>query len=500
MGVRLLVVWTVVGLVLGACGGTSNKPKPTPTLGEQPTCGADECPVACEASARFCFEDQVWRCSIDGESARLVDSCGDLEPCQETGNDAECTCQGDTCDPLPLCTPEARECRDGDVYECDADGAELVLYDDCDETQLQVCDATTLACVSACPGDPACPEPVCKAGDRLCVGNTVHICAPDGTALVFSEDCFDYAHCVDDAPGKGFAYCTQNSCVPSSNVCDGHLAKVCESNGTLPDDGTDCGDEICDAGACKPKICEPLVYLCVDGDVHQCGQLGTRSDISETCPDAAPCAEIAPNVLECRAPPCKPGTTACLANAFGTCASDGQSLSQVTSNCAASNQVCNATPTCVASAVDAAGVAEEVELVGASFVVGNIIDVHSDRLLTKLEVNLLLEAPRDLRFVVFEQKGEQYEVVCSEITANNLGSAFFSSSELSCALEAGKRYVVGVVLMVGEGYHYIDQAPHGGVLSFGTTLGGTANGYATNMFFDLFGNSLYRQRLTTELP
>jgi hypothetical protein len=498
MGVRFLVVWLAVGLALGSCGGTSNKPKPT--LGAQPDCGADECPVACEASARFCFERQLWKCSTDGKSARLLESCADDEVCQENGATAECACEGDDCNPpMPSCTPDARECRDGDVYECDADGSELVLYDDCDEAKLEVCDETTLLCVSACPGDPACPEPVCKPGDRLCVANAVHICQPDGSALVFNEAC-DTANCVDEAPEKGFAYCKPRDCVPGQMFCQDNQVKLCADDGTVPAEGTDCGDEVCLMDACYPKICEPFVSFCFEGDVHVCEGLGVASQVLKPCSDNAPCAEVAPDQFDCRGRPCEPGTTACVGNAFGTCASDGQSLSQVTTNCAASNQVCSATPTCVASAVDGAGLAEEVELVGSSNFYGNMIDVTSNRLLTKLEVNLLLEAPRDLRFVVYEQKDQSFEVKCSEITANNLGSAFFSTTALSCALEAGKRYAVGVVLMVGEGYHYYDAEPHHGALSFGTALGSTSNGYSTTMVFDLYPTNLYRQRLTTELP
>jgi hypothetical protein len=400
---------------------------------------------------------------------------------------------------MPSCTPDARECRDGDVYECDAGGTEVVLYDDCDEAQLEVCDATTLVCMSACPGDPACPELVCKPGDRLCVGNAVHICQPDGAALVFSEAC-DPSNCVDEAPEKGFAYCKPRDCVPGTKLCNNNQVRVCADDGTVPAEGTDCGDDVCVMDACQPKLCEPFANFCFEGDVHVCEGLGVASQELKPCPEQAPCAEIAADQFDCRARPCEPGTTACVGNAFGTCATDGQSLSLVTMNCAASNQVCNATPTCVASAVDAAAVAEEVEPVGSGYFYGNVIDVTSNRLLTKLEVNLLLEAPRDLRFVVYEKKDQSFEVLCSEITANNVGSAFFGTTALSCALEAGKRYAVGVVLVVGEGYHYFDAEPHNGALSFGTALGGTSNMYSATMFFDLYPQSLYRQRLTTELP
>jgi hypothetical protein len=210
MGVRFLVVWSAVGLALAlsACGGTSKKPKAT--LGEQPNCGEDECPVECKAAAQFCFGRQIWRCNADGKSARLLETCAAAEACVQHGVAAACEeeCEGDECE--TACVPEA-----------------LVLYDDCDEAELEVCDETTLACASACPGHPACPEQACKPGDRLCMGDDVHLCQPDGSALVFSESCGDSANCVDDAPGKGFAYCKPNTCVPGQIVCHDNQVKVC---------------------------------------------------------------------------------------------------------------------------------------------------------------------------------------------------------------------------------------------------------------------------------
>jgi hypothetical protein len=125
--------------------------------------------------------------------------------------------------------------------------------------------------------------------------------------------------------------------------------------------------------------------------------------------------------------------------------------------------------------------------------------VHSDRRLTKLESHLMLDQPRDLRWVVYEQQGQQFELICSEITTNHQGSLYFASNELSCLLEAGKRYVLGVALVVGVGYQYYDTVPYSGALSFGNAVGKTNNSYASTMFFDV-SEGLYRQRITTELP
>jgi hypothetical protein len=174
-------------------------------------------------------------------------------------------------------------------------------------------------------------------------------------------------------------------------------------------------------------------------------------------------------------------------------------LSAVTQNCAATELVCNATPTCAASAVDTTGANDNVEAIGVD-VAGNIIDVHSSRRLTKLEANLILDAPRDLRWVVFEQVGaEKYELSCSEVTANNTGSSFFTTSAFDCQLAAGKRYYVGVVIVVGEGNLYLDMPPLTGALSFGKIIGSARASYDTTTYVSV-GESSYRLRLTTVLP
>jgi hypothetical protein len=347
----------------------------------------------------------------------------------------------------------------------------------------------------------ACVEPECIAGHRVCVDNAVYVCNVEGTALVHNEACYDSATCIDESAMMGFAYCKQKACVAGKQICASNVAKVCADDGSIPADGTDCGDDVCQEGACLPKVCEPFERLCVTGqkDVQECGQFGTTTSIWKPCPVGTRCGPLQ-DTVDCVAQPCTPAATACLGNAVGTCAASGESLSAVTQNCAATQLVCNATPTCVASAVDVTGADDNVEYFSASEVMGNIIDVHSSRRLTKLEANLILDAPRDLRWVVFEQVGaEKYELSCSEVTANNTGSSFFTTSAFDCQLAAGKRYYVGVVIVVGEGNLYLDMPPLTGALSFGKIIGSARASYDTTTYVSV-GESSYRLRLTTVLP
>jgi hypothetical protein len=342
-------------------------------------------------------------------------------------------------------------------------------------------------------------EQRCTPGHRVCQDNAVFICSADGLELVLSEECHESAACTDDSLMGGFAYCKSSPCTPGQKLCQGNVVKECTDDGMIAEDGTDCGDDLCDRGECKPRLCELFTFVCVDGDVHVCELQGTATSLSRECPEASPCLAYGPTVADCVPRACEPGMAGCVANQLGTCAADGRSLSQVAQDCASVEQVCSSASACSESATDVVGVAEEVEYFPADYVLGNVIDVHSSRQLTKLETHLLLDAPRDLRFVVFEQSDQAYELACFEITAGNVGSGFFGSSTLSCPLEAGKRYLLGVVILVGEGHHYYDEAPWSASLSFAGVAAGSFNGYGVTTYFDTFG-PVYRQRVTTELP
>lgn len=86
-----------------------------------------------------------------------------------------------------------------------------------------------------------------------------------------------------------------------------------------------------------------------------------------------------------------------------------------------------------------------------------------------------------------------------EITPNNVGSGFFASSPLDFELEAGKRYLLGVGLVVSDGYLYYDAPPWSPGLSFGGALGGGLGGYSPSYQFEPF-DKLYQLRITSELP
>ncbi len=562
---RWQAVWWVVGsgLLLGSCGGTSNKQP-----GQAGSTCLDDCPDSCEPGRKFCHERQVWACDKTGEDATLVESCALEQECTETDGAAQCQgacpaatptcdgdvatlCEGDGSGPEPggedcseagqvceqgqcvdaACVPGEKQCRNDDVMACGATGKSLTLVDDCKVEEAcdpelslcrpRLCEGGALACdqsrVKECNAagtgwiatevdcasqnetcfEGACQEPTCTAAAQLCQDNAVHVCEANGVSLTLVETCQTNYHCQES--GVGFAACYVNQCVAGQPVCDGNILKTCSDDGTFPAKGDDCGDEVCQGATCKPVVCDIDESLCKDGNVYGCPEPGVVTSLLRTCPVDTSCGSLEGGV-ECLARPCTANATACLGNAIGTCAANGQSLGgAAVLNCAGANKVCNAKFECAASAVDTLGLAEEVELVGGGEVAGNVLEVHSNRRLTKLEMNLLLEAPRDLRWVVYEWTGAAFTARVSDITANQNGSGFFSSGVLDYELVAGKRYLLGVSLVVGEGYVYYDGLPWDRELSFANALNSNRYPHDATIGPNYVG-TLYRMRLTTELP
>ncbi len=419
-----------------------------------------------------CQDGDVFLCAADGASFRLLEEC--------TG---ERTCDPDSLScRAPTCEPGTLDCSGSRVTACNDEGAGF------DETGLD-CAAQMQTCIQG-----ECHDIVCKPGTTTCVDNAVYHCQPNQVDQL-PEACPVGTHCQQLA--TDVANCAPNNCVAKEKVCDNGLLKTCSAEGALPATGKDCGDKVCEDGACKPVVCELLKQLCVDGHVHECASPGARTQLIKLCPEGQTCGLLA-DTVQCLATPCAGSSSDCLGNARGTCAVDGMSLSEVAENCAATKLVCDANAACAASAVDTQGKAEEVEQLNQN-VAGNVIDVHSNRRVTKLEANLLLEAPRDLRWIIFEWTGTTFEMQVMEITSNNEGSGFFASSPLDFELKAGKRYLVGVGLVVGDGYLYYDAPPWTPSLSFGGALGGSLGGYSASYQFEPF-EKLYRLRITSELP
>jgi hypothetical protein len=294
--------------------------------------------------------------------------------------------------------------------------------------------------------------------------------------------------------------CQFNQCTPGQLVCDGDYVKTCSAAGSFPPNGSYCGDtKYCENGACKERECEAYTYFCKNDDIYYC-DYNSKPSISQFCLTDSSCKEIEGSVA-CVAVPCAAGETSCLDNQVGTCADDGGSLSSVTEDCGAAGQVCDVGGTCVASVEETLGIAESGENVESTYMMGDAVEMHSSRKLVELQANLVLAAARELRWVIYEQSGNSFVARIDKVVPSQSGSGFFSSGPLSYTLQAGKRYLLAVVVSGGNAVAFYDTAPWNLELSFGTPIGRVATYYSPTVSADYYYQEhLYQMRVTTELP
>lgn len=114
-------------------------------------------------------------------------------------------------------------------------------------------------------------------------------------------------------------------CVPDAAVCDGELARRCNSQGTgMEAGGTDCSEQentACWDGECRPIVCAGIAegeYMCKEAVSQHCLNNGTALQIRE-CSGWQYCDE---STGRCRAR-CTPGDTRCMMGARALCNSDG---------------------------------------------------------------------------------------------------------------------------------------------------------------------------------
>jgi hypothetical protein len=441
-------------------------------------CELGECVMPdCTQGELICYADDVYVCDLTGEGVDLLYDCVEGEIC-----DADLG----LCAAL-ICETGVRSCDQTRVVECNELGTAWDVTDiDCAE-QGELC------------VEGQCEEQQCPPGTSKCVDNTAYVCA-DGLGWDVQEACNSTQHCVEGT-NMSFALCAPSYCVPDAPVCDQNVLKTCSKQGTFPEEGTDCGDEVCSSGACHPVICEPGETTCTDGDVYTCIMPGLQYLITQDCGSGATCATLAEQTT-CVPHACTPAEAACLGNVLGECGDDGLSLASVVEDCALGGNVCDASGVCVASTIDELGSAEDASFVNNGEIVANVIQVHSSRLVTELEANLNLAQPRDLRWVIGIWTGSQYDFLVNQITTGQEGSGFFSSGALDIELEAGNRYVLGVGLVAADGveYVYYDMPSWEAEVSFGTALGGNRGFYSDGYLPDYVEDNLYRIRVTTALP
>ncbi len=433
--------------------------------------------MACSSGMKVCQHDNVYLCAKNGTDVSLLAECQPGEVC-----DAD---KG-ACRPK-VCEIAALGCDGTRVTKCNTFGSAW------DQTGMD-CVADNKICVAG-----ACQKQTCGPGMSFCQDGSVFLCDGSGIGSTLSQYCqAPWAHC--QASGN-YAYCTNYDCQPNQLSCFNNISKTCNPDGTWPATGTDCGDKLCDPsdGICKTKVCEPYTYYCKDGDIHYCDYGGKMGGPIQYCPSGTAC-QVQQGSPDCVPYPCPPGETACLANKVGKCAADGQSLGTVTDDCAAAGSVCGADAKCAKSVVETLGVGEDATTESGGYVLGDVIQVTSARKVTEMQMNLVLASPRELRWVIFEQSGDNFVARIDKVNSNQTGTGFLSSGTMSYTLKVGKTYMFGVAISGGNGIAYFDSAPFNTNASFGGLIGRVDNPYSSTMPAYIDPSLAYQMKITTESP
>lgn len=291
----------------------------------------------CDPQGSFCAADgNVHVCEATGTTGALIQTCENpleqdgaggadnndyFSHCEKQGNTASCVA-----DP---CSKGHKYCDSNRLKTCRDDGTGPV--DDGTDCGIDVC-------VNDYESPAHCAKAVCTPSARFCnESGNVSACSADGTSFYDWQICGDGFYCnVADA------LCEQQQCEPGKAGCNGSVAATCAADGSgWLAGGTDCGatSKICDAGVCKPKVCEPYNYFCGGGNINHCNELGTASTVYETCLASEYCNE---DWLNCFPDQCTGGKPVCVDSTHvATCKADGSGPNGAGTACGA-NKVCDA--------------------------------------------------------------------------------------------------------------------------------------------------------------
>jgi hypothetical protein len=446
------------GNVATTCLNDGSGPKPggTDCGDSKQACYQGKCrDIACIPSSKLCQHDDVYLCGQNGTETTLFADCQANEVCDADAG---------ACRPR-LCDPGKAVCDGTRAVTCNAFGSAW-------QADSQDCAEEGKLCSSG-----ACKKQMCGPSTTFCQDGSVYNCDSTGTQATLSQTCnSQYEHCEAYNSGT-YAYCRYNDCQAGQTLCSGNVIKTCNDDGSLPSTGTTCAsDQYCENAECKDLDCTPGTYMCETGDVYYCNY-NAAPQVVETCYDGTVCKAVGASGATCSPLACSPDASACIGNKIGTCAADGQSLASVSSDCTASSSICTADLKCATTTQDGIGVGENLETLYAGTLIANAVEVTSSRLLTDLQMYLVLPSPRELRWVIYELSGSTYVAKNDSVSSAIAGTGYVGISGLSYPLKAGKRYLFGVVISGGDSVDSLDTAPFSQAISFGTLLGRVSSSY-----------------------
>jgi len=219
-------------------------------------------------------------------------------------------CPGDDAPTCQDCTPGAATCEGNYTVICNGDGkgfrynacgsAQYCLNGACqtracsnlgggscvDTSTLTQCDnngtaQTTVTCGASevCAGG-ACVAAACTDGDVRC-GDPYSVITCTGGAWT-EEVCSGGQICGDDPSGA--KACVAATCTANSARCDGNVSVVCDHTGATESRTTCGGNEVCDSGFCRTKICGEVLTT-PDASADQTSTPDTTGDVPGPEPD-----------------------------------------------------------------------------------------------------------------------------------------------------------------------------------------------------------------------
>lgn len=463
------------------------------TCSQTDVCRDGECQsVDCIPGRNFCQDGSVWTCGRDG--VEPLQSCQAGETCQVVGGTAVCVPPPPSSTPgaPQMCEAGSKSCDESRVIRCNDLGGGWETTTDCA--------ATGASCVAG-----ECQSADCKPNAMFCGDDgNVYRCSDDGKSSSRWLTCAVTSfRCIEFDPDT--AGCDYESCAPLEVGCDENTIKTCTAEGKWPAQGTDCAsDQYCKSGACVDRFCDPGAIFCQDNDIYACSSLGDLSAVLLECPSDSEC-HVETFGFVCRPFPCPKGQTMCLGDRAGSCADDGQSLAAISADCAAEGLLCSPSHTCASTAIDSLGgsglggvISDEIQ--STNSIVGNVVETNTSRMLTEMQLDMVLNAPHELRWCVFELTPSlDLELKQEWRVSAPAGNGFSSSGPISFKVEAGKTYLFGVAFGDGpDAITTVEFEPFERQLSFGRIVGDSQNEYAAIITYPSIGDvSVYLMKLST---
>lgn len=431
-----------------------------------------------------CSGGDVRHCNDNGTKiGNLYLACEDYEYCEEgDGSYESAFCETDWCsDGQTSCITSGGETGIG---LCNADGSGFDLVTPCDDDE-------------ACVGSTCLPV-ICSASTYYCLSGNVYHCGGDGTTNQLQDTCAVSEYCK-----AGFSSCQADVCTAGAPLCNGANVTVCAADGSGPADaGTACPvDQICQAGACTPVICEANAYRC-NGNVERCNSFGTAWATWSTCSVAQYCNDASlPAAPTCSPDLCEAGQTACDGETLATCGADGGTYTAQGTDCSLTDQLCTETA-CVDSEELTYVAAASAAVTSTTRAYFNRYYVVNERQLTEVEQYFASAGTNQYTFYVYRSVSPTgtFDQVFTKLVSATPGSggSYVSSGAIDVTLEAGYYYAIGVRTS-GTNYSYYGSTVTDSYESFGRFDGGYQSTSSPGSTFSIGeSTTAHQQRITLE--